>query len=609
MGWTMNKIDGTPKTLRELFTGVKYTVHYYQREYMWGKKQIEELIEDLTSEFIEYYNEEDSLKKVPDYGHYFMGSIVLTNSENAIIDGQQRLTSLTLLLIYLYHTLEDSEDKAEILNLFFFKKAGEKSFNLNVKEREECLMALKNDTPFDTTNQPESVKNIYRNYKYIEELFPEEVKERALVFFKDWIMDNLDFIRIITQSEQDAHKIFVSMNDRGLSLTETEMLKGYLLSEIVDDDERNICNDMWKQTILNLKEWDKDNDSTFIKNWLRSHFADSIRDTKKDALPGDFDIIGTAFHKWVRENISKIGIFRSDDYEYFIKNDFSKFSKIYQRLLMYSTEFNKEFEYVYYNANNSFTFQYQLILASIDPKDSVEVVNKKIKLVSCFIDLFIISRVFNFKTVDYSTIKNRVFDLTRKIRRLPLDELAELLYIHLNESDFKVEGARYFYLNGFTKRYMLHIISRMTNFIDQEIGLTNSFENYVSREIKNPYDVEHILANHFDQHNEEFELEEEFKEFRNKFGALLVLPRDKNRSYKDKTYESKQEMYFSENILARSLNEKCYQNNPHFLKFIDKFNLNFKPIEHFTKEAILERQGLYADLAKTIWDNKKLLEL
>ncbi|WP_048174536.1 DUF262 domain-containing protein [Methanosarcina siciliae] len=605
----MKKIEGTPKTLRELFTGVKYTVHYYQREYMWGKKQIEELIEDLTSEFLEYYNEDDSLKDVPYYGHYFMGSIVLTDSENAIIDGQQRLTSLTLLLIYLYHNLEDSEEKAEVLNLFYFKKSGEKSFNLNVEEREECLKALKNDETFDTTDMPESVRNIYRNYKYIEELFPEEVKGQTLLFFKDWLLDNLDFIRIITQTEQDAHKIFVSMNDRGLSLTETEMLKGYLLSEIKDDKERNKCNDMWKQTILNLKELDKDNDSTFIKNWLRAQFAASIRDTKKDAVPRDFDIIGNEFHKWVRENSSKIGLYKSDNFELFIKNDFIKFSKIYQRLLKYSNEFDRDYEYVYYNANNSFTLQYQLIMASIDPKDPEEITNKKIKLVSCFVDLFVISRVFNFKTVDYSAIKNRVFDLTLQIRRLPLDELAEYLYNYFNKSEFKVSGARWFYLNGFTKRYMLHIISRMTNFIDREIGLPYSFEDYVNRDVKNPCDIEHVLANHFNQHTEEFESEESFLKYRNKFGSLLILPRDKNRSYKDKTYEEKQEMYFSENILARSLNEKCYQNNPQFLKFIDEFNLKFKPVEHFTKKAILERQELYTELGKVIWNNEKLLEL
>jgi uncharacterized protein with ParB-like and HNH nuclease domain len=48
----MKKIDGTPKTIRELFTGVKYTIHYYQREYQWQTKQIEELIDDLTEEEI-----------------------------------------------------------------------------------------------------------------------------------------------------------------------------------------------------------------------------------------------------------------------------------------------------------------------------------------------------------------------------------------------------------------------------------------------------------------------------------------------------------------------------------------------------------------------------
>ena len=73
----MKKIDGTPKTIRELFTGVKYTIHYYQREYQWQTKQIEELIDDLTDEFFEFYSDKDERGKVLDYGHYFMGSIGL----------------------------------------------------------------------------------------------------------------------------------------------------------------------------------------------------------------------------------------------------------------------------------------------------------------------------------------------------------------------------------------------------------------------------------------------------------------------------------------------------------------------------------------------------
>ncbi|MBK6544280.1 MAG: hypothetical protein IPG12_03220 [Saprospiraceae bacterium] len=51
----MKKIDGTPKSLRELFTGVKYTIHYYQREYQRQTKQIVELLDDLMEEFLGYY--------------------------------------------------------------------------------------------------------------------------------------------------------------------------------------------------------------------------------------------------------------------------------------------------------------------------------------------------------------------------------------------------------------------------------------------------------------------------------------------------------------------------------------------------------------------------
>ncbi|WP_258074962.1 DUF262 domain-containing protein [Brachyspira murdochii] len=47
----MNKIEGKPKTLKELLQNTKYTIHYYQREYMWQEKHIGELIEDITSEF------------------------------------------------------------------------------------------------------------------------------------------------------------------------------------------------------------------------------------------------------------------------------------------------------------------------------------------------------------------------------------------------------------------------------------------------------------------------------------------------------------------------------------------------------------------------------
>ena len=230
----MKKIEGTPKTIRELFIGVKYTIHYYQREYQRQTKQIEELLDDLTEAFLEYYSPDDERSKVLEYGHYFMGSIVLTADDNAIIDGQQRLTSLTLLLIYLYHQLEDEEERAEVLQLIYSKKAGSKTFNINVPEmpeRYDVMNALLQGEYMDVTKQPETIRNIYHRYDDIKGIMNNTLPKEALDIFKDWLIDNVDFIRIVAQTEQDAHKIFVSMNDRGLSLTPTEMLKGYLLSK------------------------------------------------------------------------------------------------------------------------------------------------------------------------------------------------------------------------------------------------------------------------------------------------------------------------------------------------------------------------------------------
>jgi len=605
----MKKIDGTPKSIRELFTGVKYTIHYYQREYQWQTKQIEELLSDLTEEFFEFYSDTDERSKVLDYGHYFMGSIVLTNEENAIIDGQQRLTSLTLLLIYLYHQLEDEEERAEVLQLIYSKKAGTKTYNIHVPEmpeRFDVMNALLQKEYMDVSKHSETIKNIYNRFYDIEAIMNDTLPKNTIEMFKDWLIDNVDFIRIVAQTEQDAHKIFVSMNDRGLSLTPTEMLKGYLLSKIENDSIRQQANDLWKKRILDLKGLGKEEESDFIKNWIRSQYAETIRERKKNASPGDFDIIGTAFHKWIREHSSQMKLLRSKDYEDFVLKQFDKFSHIYLDLKNYSTNYTPGFESVFYNGNRNFTLQFQLILASIDPNETKEESDKKIKLISCFLDLYFTRRIFNYKTVDYSAIVYNVFLLSKKFRRKSISELLEICKEEIGEMEFQLETIDDFRLNGWTVRYMLHILSRITDFIETSSGLPSNFTNYISREIKNPYDIEHIICDHHDWFEEEYPEKETFDRHRNKFGGLLILPMDKNRSLNDLTFEKKLPIYFGENLLAKSLNKDCYINNPQFIRFYERDNLDFKPYSLFNKEALLERQELYEEIAKKIWGVEQL---
>lgn len=108
-------------------------------------------------------------------------------------------------------------------------------------------------------------------------------------------------------------------------------------------------------------------------------------------------------------------------------------------LKKFSDTLTPGFEYVFYNANRNFTLQTQLILSAIDPLENKEDSDKKIKLVSCFMDLYFTRRIFNYKTVDYSSISYTIFLLSREIRRKPLEELREILKKKIIEMEFQLE--------------------------------------------------------------------------------------------------------------------------------------------------------------------------
>ena len=183
------------------------------------------------------------------------------------------------------------------------------------------------------------MKNLYGRYTDIIDLFPsDDIKDDMLLHFCDWIAEKVFFIEIVASTEQDAHKVFVTMNDRALSLTSTEMLKGYLLSEIKNDKKREEKNELWKAKVLALKKDDDKGDETFIKSWLRSQYAETIREKKAGSVNLDLDIIGGPFHKWVRDEHEKLGLKTAADYEQFIER-FAKYADVYMNLRKAETNF------------------------------------------------------------------------------------------------------------------------------------------------------------------------------------------------------------------------------------------------------------------------------
>lgn len=75
------QIDGTPRSIRQLFTGRKYGLKYYQREYAWTETNLKELIDDLSTRFLDEHNPQHSREQVAAYRPYFLGPIVTANEQ------------------------------------------------------------------------------------------------------------------------------------------------------------------------------------------------------------------------------------------------------------------------------------------------------------------------------------------------------------------------------------------------------------------------------------------------------------------------------------------------------------------------------------------------
>ena len=123
-----------------------------------------------------------------------------------IIDGQQRLTSLTLILIYLHRQLTDDQQRAQLSDLIFSQSSGKRSFNLDVAERTGSMEALFTGEPLDDTAQSESVVNILARFHDIVEQFPDELAGSALPYFADWLIENVHLVEITAYSDADASR-------------------------------------------------------------------------------------------------------------------------------------------------------------------------------------------------------------------------------------------------------------------------------------------------------------------------------------------------------------------------------------------------------------------
>lgn len=662
----MSKVCARAVNILDILKGKKYFIEDYQREYRWEKKHITDLIEDLTEKFLVSEGED----------HYFLGSIIISKrgSQQFIIDGQQRLTSLTLLLIHIYRTLEDQARKEEIHELIYSK---EKGFNLSVDLRRECMSALLRHGKLSEEQSDESIKNIVERYKNIDEDFPGhlagepnipsdelELAAEALPKFAKWLIEQVYLVRITADSDADAYAVFETLNARGLSLTPTEMLKGYLLTKGPKDKEiRSDLNKKWKDLINELQSIGNrgGEDADAIKAWLRSQHAQDTRERKKDADPLDFERIGTEFHRWVRDKVEEkeLQLIEENDFGDFISRDFSFYGKWY-KFIRDAAEFNfarkNNVEAIHYNAHNNFTLQRTVLLAPLKKEESENrpLILRKLRIVSSFLDILIARRIWNYKSTAYSTMQYTMFSLIKDIRRCKNIDgdggLIDILTQRLDKMQETFDSRETFGLHSRNTPRVRYLLARMTDYVwTQSSSEASLYDRYIK------YEVEHIWAEKkYKEHG--YDDEHEYREHRNRIGGLLLLPKEKNASLNDKPYAESSHVATSErgleheriatthiqtapkdknalprdkspdededkltaysrqsnNPLAYSLGKAAYKKgtaHSGFQQFIERSNLEFKPHDDFKKEALDERQTLYRKLCKQIWNPENLKKM
>ena len=596
-----NKIVSSQTFPLKIIFNDKYDVDFYQREYVWQRKQIEDLINDLSTEFLKNWSPNHKLKDTENYDPYFMGEIILSVVDEAkgkaIIDGQQRITTLTLLLIYLvrhYGNLPQFPD--EVNKLIYTDHYGEKAFNLDIEERQECMLSLLNNGEYSIKETDSiSVRNLVDRYNDIEECWNEKINEENAVSFAYWVKEKIVFSKVWTNSDEFAYVIFETMNDRGLSLTQVEMLRSYLLANIEPNKRESSMTafDNLVSKLVNIKLSSKSKaEFEFFKVYFRGHFAEDFVQGKNSN--SDFTRIGKEFHRWIRDNEKKLGLKTSDDFVSFI-DKLVYFGNKYEYIIKKTQERDaKEYLHLIVNSDYNFTLQPAVILSAISLNDSDEVVDEKIKVVSKYLTKVLTWRTWNHWMIAQNTMEAPVYQFCKQIRDKSVDEIKEILNtdpLGCPDLDKTIP-----ILNQQIRPRFKVMLSLITEIVAKESNEPDYLLN------KPDMEVEHIWSNHPEEHLDEV-TEMEFANVRNTIGDLLVLPKQFNASYNDDPYEDKVQHYYSQNILAQTLNAKKYENNPGFIAFKNRSGIPFKSYEEFTKDSIADRVELYKAILRWEFEN------
>jgi uncharacterized protein with ParB-like and HNH nuclease domain len=623
------------KTVEELFGTKKYYADFYQREYKWNDAQqayrpVKSLLDDIFYRFdLKYKPDMDiSEEAISKYDWYYLNSY-MTNTvggKTYIVDGQQRLTTLSILIICLHKMGQKLGVAANVLRFIEMKICsydahGNHVYWMGFDDRINAFTAIHN---LDEDGKPVgefksiSERNIREAWKTINDYLAARLTTVHLFdAFRLYLLKRVILIEIDVDEPKDVAMAFEVINDRGVPLSAYEILKGKVLG-IIDKEEVSRYVDCWESAINPIADTYGDSDvDYFLRTYFQSKYADTLQQYRE--LHNDY-------HKtiYLDEYDKRIGFKIGGasgakciaNIKAFVKETLPFYSDLFCELYRESTDSGNvtNSSYSWFNQINEQDYQYYLTFAAISVNDAD--IEHKYKLVTREFDRLytLLNLTGSYKSNELSAA---VILLGKVIRNRSADEIkaafdATLLDMikkaHDREDITNPLKYELFANTGYLtlgKRFMRYFFARIDHLISNEAGLpTGTYYSLVSQARgKDVYHVEHILANDDNFHNLSlFSDEEHFSIQRNRLGGLVLLKGPDNQSSGNELYKNKLKTYSGNGtIFAQTLLPDFNHSNTGFKRFMQKYGLEFKTYQEFDATAIEERQRLLFEMVKIIW--------
>jgi uncharacterized protein with ParB-like and HNH nuclease domain len=290
------RIENHKYTVEEAFRESFYIVPDYQREYVWTDKEVQQLLDDINDEIDAGSTHE-----------YFIGTVLVSPTtekyRHEVIDGQQRLTTLFLLLCSLKNRFRNEPQEQTINGLIltsYTSKQGESATSLKLEPRYENAGEVMNKL-VEIAGDPDktragiqasgiktygSIENLINAYATIHRYLQDNYQDNeSLKKYWGYLANNVVFIQISTDISS-ALKIFETINERGIGLNPMDLLKNLLFRQ-VSPSEFTKLKDEWKKVTKPL-ETNKEKPLRFLRYFLMANYK--IENDRRDAIVREDEI-------------------------------------------------------------------------------------------------------------------------------------------------------------------------------------------------------------------------------------------------------------------------------------------------------------------------------